>query len=260
VTDEEAMTLLGKILVMLNLVFSAMMAVAALGLYATGLDYGPETKKDTTPKPPAQVTALSKEISDVLSTAGAIDGSWRATRAELLREEEQRSKNREVYDQELAMLRVGPPVDKQVREVVFGADQLPVLDAATKLPVMKDAQDRAGQPLRTMAYYDAQIETVRKENENVVVTLEKEIKEDERLTTLLTGDKGVRGLRQMLVDERIKREGITSEYNSVRPLFINTAVESQLTRKRLDALQEQIEQLKTYLRMIHKVDVAMGRR
>jgi hypothetical protein len=256
------MTLAGKLLVIFNLVFSAMMAVVALGLYATGLDYGPESKKDTTPKPPAQVTALAKEISDVVGTAAAIDGGWRSTRTELLKEEVQRTKNREVYDQELALLRVGPAAakDQPVREVVFGADQLPVLDAASKLPMMKDAQDRSGQPLRPMAYYLAQIEAVRKENENLIANLEKQIKEDERLTTLLTGDKGVRGLRQMLVDERVKREGVLSEYNSVRPLFINTTVESLRTRRRFEELQEQIEQLRNYLRKIHKVDVAMGRR
>jgi hypothetical protein len=50
---------------------------------------------------------------------------------------------------------------------------------------------------------------------------------------------------------------IDSEYESVRPLFINTAVESELIRKRYESMQERIEELKRYLLKKHKVDVAM---
>jgi hypothetical protein len=262
VIDEAAMTLFGKILVMVNLAFSAIMAVAALGLYATGLDYGPESKKDTSPKPPARVTALQKDITETMATMKPIEESWRTTRAELLRDEEKRANNRRVYDFELTLLRQGPAMnkDQQVRAVVIGPDHLPVVDPATKLPQMADTVDRIGQPLRPMATYVLQMEAVRKENEAILANLEKEIRKDEGLTNLLVGDMGKRGLRQMLVDERDKREGIVAEYNSVRPLFINIAVESQLVRKRLSAMQVQIEQLKSYLRKLHKVDVAMDRR
>jgi hypothetical protein len=125
---------------------------------------------------------------------------------------------------------------------------------------MEDAQDRVSQPLRPMATYVAAIDIVRRDNEAILANLEKQIKEDERLTNLLVGDKGARGLRQLLIDERDKRDGVVAEHNSVRPLFINIAVESQLSRKRLEALRKQTEQLKTYLRKLHKVDVAMDRR
>jgi hypothetical protein len=252
------MTFVGKLFVMVNLAFSVMMAGAALGLYTTGLDYGPETKKDTTPKEPARITALRTQINDAISTIPAVQGSWRTSRAQLLRDEEQRTKNRQFYDVQLALLRRPPPAT--VRTVVLGADLLPLLDPVTKLPRMDETVDRAGQPLLPMATYNAQLEALRKENEDVLARLNKQVQEDERLTTLLTGEKGTRGLRQMLVDERIKREGVVAEHNSVRPLFINIAVESQLVRKRLEALQVQIEQLKNYLRKMHKLDVAMQRR
>jgi hypothetical protein len=253
------MTFVGKILVMVNLAFSAIMAIAALGLYMNGLDYGPEAKGNTTPKPPARVTALQDQIKGVLDNIKPIEESWRTTRAELLKEEEQRARNRQVYDVELALLRKGPAGDenRQIRAVVIGPDNLPSVDPATKLPVMRDTLDRLDQPLRPMATYVAQLEAVRKDNDSILANLEKQIKKTEGLTLQLTGEKGARGLRQKLVDERVKREGVIAEHNSVRPLFINITVESQLARKRLEALQEQIEQLKSYLRKTHEVDVAM---
>ena len=256
------MTFVGKLFVLLNLAFSAIMAVAAVGFYSTGLDYGPETKKESQPKPPAGVTELQKEIADVLATLPAVEGSWRTSRADLLREEEQRTKNRQAYDVEMALLRSGPAMDKdrQVRAVVMTAEHLAQLDPTTRLPVMVEAQDRAVQPLRPLATYLLKTDMVRKENETILTDLNKRVKDDADLTIQLTGDPGTRGLRQKLVDERVKREGVIAEHNSVRPLFINVAVESQHSRKRLDALGEQIEQLKSYLRKMHKVDVAMDRR
>jgi hypothetical protein len=256
------MTFAGKLFVLVNLAFSAMMAVAALGLYTTGLDYGPEAKKDATPKPPARVTALQKDITDVIATIPAVQGSWRETRTSLLTLEVQREKNRKAYDEEMALLKRGPDAekDRQVREVVMGADLLPKLVPTTMLPEMKPADDRAGQPLRPTATYNIQMDDVRKQIADLVERLQKRIKDDEALTLLLTGEPGTRALRQMLVDERVKREGVIAEQNSVRPLFINIAVDSQRARKRLAALQEQIEQLKAYLRKMHKVDVAMDRR
>jgi hypothetical protein len=256
------MTFVGKLFVLVNLAFSAIMAVAAVGFYTTGMDYGPETKKDAQPKPPVRVTDLQKEIADVLATLPAVEGSWSASRTDLVREEEQRTKNRQAYDVELALLHSGPAMDKdqQVRAVKMTPEHLAELNPTTGLPVMEAAQDRAGQPLRPMTTYLLKVDLVRKENETVLADLNKKVKDDADLTIQLTGDPGTRGLRQKLVDERVKREGVIAEHNSVRPLFINVAVESQLSRKRLDALQEQIDQLKSYLRKMHKVDVAMDRR
>ncbi len=256
------MTFVGKLFVLVNLAFSAIMAVAAFNFYATGMDYGPEAKKDSQPKPPARVTALQKDIADVLATVPAVENSWRTSRADLVREEVQRETNRQAYDVEIALLRSGPAMDKdrQVREVQTNADHLAQLDARTRLPVLAPAVDRAGQPLLPMATYLLKADMVRKENETVLADLNKKVKEDVDLTMQLTGDPGTRGLRQKIVEERVKREGVVAEHNSVRPLFINIAVESQLSRKRLDTLSEQIAQLKSYLRKMHKVDVVMERR
>jgi hypothetical protein len=263
------MTFVGKLFVLVNLAFSMMMATAALALYTSGLDYGPETKKDAQPKPPARVTALRTEITDVLSTWPAVQGSWRNARFTdnkeyrgLLIREERREGDRKWYSDELKSLRAPLPgkADGPVKMIQMGPDHLPILDEKTQRPILVDALDRAGQPLMPLATYMTQIEAVRKENEGVQDSLQAQIKEGIRLTELLTGSADRRGLRQMLVDERVKREGVVAEYNSLRPLFINTAVDSQLIRQRVEAMKEQIEQLKAYLRMKHKVDVvAKGR-
>src|SRR5207249_2294968 len=52
------------------------------------------------------------------------------------------------------------------------------------------------------------------------------------------------GFHRLVVEERDKREDLDAEIRTVRPLFINTAVESELIRKRNEAMQEQIVKLK----------------
>ena len=45
----------------------------------------------------------------------------------------------------------------------------------------------------------------------------------------------------------------------MRPLFVNTAVESELILKRLAALQEHIKELENYIKK-RKMDVALSKR
>ena len=124
---------------------------------------------------------------------------------------------------------------------------------------MAPALDQAMQPLLQMSTYNSRLEIAQKENKDVLDRLDAQIQEDIRLTNLLTGtmDPPKKGLRQLLVDERDKRVDLDSEYLSVRPLFINTAVESELVRRRYDSMQGRINELKTYLLKKHKLDVAL---
>jgi hypothetical protein len=93
----------------------------------------------------------------------------------------------------------------------------------------------------------------------------KTIQEDTDLTNQLVGTPAaggkpaVKGLRQRHVEERDKRDGIVAEQRLVRPLFVNTAVESELTLQRLRTLQEREKELIEYLRKKHKIEVASGR-
>jgi hypothetical protein len=248
------MTFVGKLFVMVNLAISFIMAVTAFGLYVTNLDYDAESRKSTTPQPPAKYTAAQKEIEGLRNSIPAVKGSWRVAYNSLLDRDDQRRQDKQWYDKELAFARNMATADNPVKEVVL-AKHLPVPDAVNKMrPTM---QPIAG--LASLATYTAQLEAERKENAGVLERLQKQIDEDIRLTNLLTGttDPFTKGLRQLLVDERIKREGVIAEYNSVEPLRILIVAESDLVSKRLASMLERIAELKAYLKAKHKVDVAM---
>jgi hypothetical protein len=117
-----------------------------------------------------------------------------------------------------------------------------------------------GQQLNQASVYVTRLEAARKDNAAVLAALNKQLEEDQRLTNILTGTADKRGLRQQLLDERAKRAGIEAEIAAVRPLFVNTAVETDLVQKRLQSLQDRIVELKAYLRSKHNVDVAMRSR
>jgi hypothetical protein len=258
------MTFLGKLLLMINLAFSLVMGVAAFGLWANNLDYGPEAKGKSQ-QPPAKVTATAKEITELVATRGAVEGSWRSARAELLKSQAQRQAELVWYANQLKVLQHGDPTRPgeaaQLRAVVLDK-HLPVVAVGAVDPLqMAPVNDAAGQPLNQASVYLTKLKAARESNADVLANLNKELLEDQRLTNLLTGTPEKKGgLRQQIIDERLKAEGIEAEINSVRPLFINIAVETDLVRKRLDSLQERIAELKTYLRTKHKLDVAMRSR
>jgi hypothetical protein len=270
------MTLLGKIFVMFNLAVSFMMAVAAFGLYATNLDYDSETRSKTgQPQEPARFTAVRKEVEDVLKTKAPVDGSWRNARNALWRRQEDRLATLAWYDKQinhernLARLPDNPAMMVELRNHL----PVPVKPGSGEL-TMVQALDRDGKTMPSLVVAISQWENAHKDNLVVLEKLRKEMARDKALTQQLTGtaepideeskkDKDITpsvwriGYRQLLVNERVKREGVESEINSVRPLFINTQVESGLLKQRKESLQERIKELKTYLSRKHKVDVAM---
>jgi hypothetical protein len=260
------MTFLGKLFVMVNVGISFLMAFVAFGLFATGLDYDSESKAKPG-QPPARITALANEITGVVSTIPAVENGWREARNDLLRREEQRREDHVWYDKEMAFARTKATAADPVKTVRLDK-HLPVLDKANK-PTMDPAVDRAGQPLQSLAIYTKQLEDARKDNAAVLTRLQEEIAKDIEWTNQLTGTKDEKkpaavpanvwriGYRQLLVDEHLKREGIEDEISSVRPLFVNITVESELIRKRYESMQQRIAELKTYLKKKHKVDVAL---
>ena len=77
---------------------------------------------------------------------------------------------------------------------------------------------------------------------------QKFVEEDTRLTNVLAGFKDpkegdVKGLRQRIVEERVKLHELAEEQKFVRPLLINAFVESQLVLKRADALKARMREL-----------------
>jgi len=120
------------------------------------------------------------------------------------------------------------------------------------LPNMPDAKVRevdAKDPnLYGRVYYQNELQKENEKNHNLLAELKKEFQKDADYTKQIY-DKETdppSGLQVELVAERIKRDGIRAERRLIRPLYVNTAVESELSLKRLAAMKKQIADLKAY--------------
>ena len=99
------MTFIGKLLLMINLSISLLMAVTAFGLWAGGIDWTDQAGQAG--KPAGKMAALRKQIDDSLAKLPVAEGSWKAARADLLVREDRRLEDRKWYDAELAKLGSG---------------------------------------------------------------------------------------------------------------------------------------------------------
>jgi hypothetical protein len=247
------MTFVGKLFLMINLALSLLMALVALAMYTNGIDWSDNRAKGS--QPPGRLADKLEEVRHLIAAIGPVENTWRAARADLLQREEQRREDHDWYAGELDHLRTKATAARPGRTTVLDK-HLPVRDPRNKnRPQMDPTVDRAGQPLLALTEYGRQLDAARRDNLNVLDELKKEIAEDVRLTNLITGVPGKKGLRQLLTEERDKRDGIVAEVDLTRPLFINTVVESELVKKRHEALQERITELKDRLRRKDKVDV-----
>lgn len=81
--------------------------------------------------------------------------------------------------------------------------------------------------------------------------------EDIRLTRLLVPLKGVRGgLRDRIVEERVKRQGLLDEIESVESLGTIAQFEMAVVRERIRDLDEQIASLRRTLSRVRRLDVS----
>ena len=249
------MTFIGKLFVMINLAISLLMAATAFGLYASGIDWTDRAAKDGQPE--GKLQGLRKEIDDVVARLKLAEGSWKSARADMRTREDVRRIERAWSDGEMAKLAGG-------KEKVYMVDSVASAANPAARPVMVLAPAFLGQEppaLMTRVFYDAQLAAYQKQNTTIRIALAQKVKEDEDLTRTLAGDKEgepeprLRGIRREIAEERVKRLGLIDEQGITRALEVNVAVESELILKRLDALDERIQELVRYLKKKHKVDV-----
>jgi hypothetical protein len=237
------MTLFGKLLVLFTLVISLVMMGLGLAVYTNRIDWTDRQPKDGDPGGElAQREAEAKRLWNELRLA---ESGWRLRQAALARDEERRVQDRAWYQGQLTHLRSGANANSPAREVVFN-NGVPVPDPRNpSLPQMRPAADRAGQPLMSLAWYDSRDEAIHKETLAAVDRFKKLVEQDTQLTNELVGDpiKRTKGLRQRINDERIKRADVVAEADFVRPLLINTVVESELILKRQKSLRARVSEL-----------------
>jgi hypothetical protein len=236
------MTFLGKLVVLVNLVFSAGLAIAAFAAYSSGIDWS--TNKGDKDRPAGKLVAVQAEIAELTKQLQLADSSWRDARAELRQTEDRRRADRTFYQTELHNLFVSKdPIN------IVGPD---APGATTARPAMV----KPDPALSSLTVYQGEVQQLREQNARLRKDLDAKVKEDTALTNLMTGDpeKKTKGLRKELVEERDKYLGLNSEAGIAAGMRINALVERELIQKRLDSVNEGVAQLRKYLKMKHGVD------
>jgi hypothetical protein len=254
------MTFLGKTLLLLNFACSLILAVWSFTLYSNHIDWTDKPAKgDAPPGELARTSELLKKLGEDLRSAEA---AWRSAGAELKAAEEHRGTDRVWYLQHRQHALIGATAASPVQEVVYLTTPDPRsglkkgqirTDPRTGLPLMQVAKDDNDKPLLALSYYGTQEETLSRDLMAVLQKLHDLADEDTRLTAKLVGDpaRGIKGLHQRLEDERKKHDAVKDEIAIVKPLRINTEVESELIVKRKQELQARIKE-------VEKIGVASG--
>jgi len=232
------MTLFGKVLVFVNLIFSLMMATWAFGVYSNRIDWSNNPAKGD--QPPGELVSRLAEVRDLQVGLGRAEANWRQARTDLLTREALRDGDRLWYVAQFEHLRTGATEQTPARTVVL-VNSLPVLDPANaNRPTMKAVNDRSDKPLRSLAAYNQEWENARDQVAAALAEYSKLVEEDSELTAKLIGPKG---MQQQLDDERAKQAGVVAEQTQVRPLLVNTVVDSELILKRQKQMEERLREL-----------------
>src|SRR4051794_10046264 len=165
------MSLLGKILVFVNLGLSFLMAGWALSVYVNRVDFSNTPAKEN--QPAGEMLGRKARVEELSRALGAPLTAWREGRASVLYQEGRRGPDRLWYADQLEHLRSGDADALAIRAATI-ENGLPVLDA-TGRPQLSDVKDQFGNKLRSLAAYNQAEEMGRQEIDNVLGDYKKQI-------------------------------------------------------------------------------------
>jgi hypothetical protein len=263
------MTLIGKLLLLFNFVFSIGGFTWALVLYCNNVDYSdtapkaPADKPDAPELPAGKLWDVSNQIKALASNKGIEESRLIKARNDLQTQEDRLVADRPWYLAQLEHQRTGATDINPVQSVVFTPKHLPEPDPANfnrpkmeKVAAPKLAGDEAKEdrPLLSVRYYeDKALDNMKA----LVLTREELVKnltEDMKLTDRLLGvPPDEKGLRQQVVDERAKWREVADEWRMLQPLETLGGVETALLEGRRGNLSERLRELDEYLFKKHGV-------
>jgi hypothetical protein len=251
-------TLVGKILVLLNVALALLMAAFALGVYTRNIEWSADTKKSAQ-ETVARVKALQEELSPSSTKPGtglwaqlaAAEQYWKDptqegqgthpdayTRVELF--EQIRPRNQKWYADQLTELVETP---NQIKKPSYKDGRLEVLKFNLQVygqPKMVEATDGAGRALRGFKSYKQEYDQRQQEIVAAMKELNKWIDRDAELTEKIGGE---HGLRFQIAREIDKTQRVVAEQDYLKPLLVNTAVESDLLVQRREQLEARVKEL-----------------
>jgi len=246
------MTLFGKLLVFINVIFSVSLLAVALAVYTNRVDWG-ETKASAE-QLEGELLKRQNRLKDAWRKLPGAEAQFLPARTELVGWEKQRVENQQWYAQEKESLVRGPAVaDRPILEVQLDKNNSqPEIDPRTQQPRMQPAKDAEGKPLERRESYDRDIKSagdaITQINEQYVTAKQ----EAEKLTA---GDAkvnkpglvGEEGMPQRLKREQVKRERLGGEGGFPKPGVVNTAIEAQVLQVRRRALEARLQELRQLL-------------
>jgi hypothetical protein len=242
------MTMLGKILVFVTFGLSLAMATWAIGVYSNRIDFSDAKAKGLQTageyeKRRVVIEALNKDLPPA-------EAALRSAGAALADQETRLLADRVWYHGQLEHMQEKATDRDPVQQIVYadrgdegGAKGLILLNKEQR-PVLAPAKDRLGNPLLSLKRYDEDEQKLLADLDDIQTQHEKNIQEAIRLTNLLIGGEGTKGLHERLLAERTKREEVVAEKGLMEPLLINTTVDAALVNKRHRQLVARIEELK----------------
>lgn len=249
-------TLVGKVLVLLNVAVALLMAAWALGVYTRHIEFSMDTNKS------AQETVLQvKALADQLDANGTRPGTglWAHLQsAEAYWANPARgAQPLDAYARVQLLERIRPENEKwfqaQLNDLVNSpnplkrpsyANGLLEFDPSPRkfgLPKMVEAVDRSGQPLKSLSSYRAEYNDRHLAIVAAMDELKKWIKIDSDLTKQIGGEGG---LRYQIAREVDKRQRVGTEQDYLKSLLVNSAVEGELLAQRRADLEARVKELK----------------
>lgn len=236
------MTLLGKLLTLLNFGISVAIMMIAITGFVNPVDFT-NTPAGKDGKPPA---GLFKQRAEKLQAAWLkippALASLSAANATLANVQKY-SEAHVWFENELSSLNTGMNPVKAVKYNLA----VPELDPDKAAPYrvkMEDARDTFGEPLMPLEFYTnkgTQLALdIKKQEERYIVAVE----EDTKLTTRRIDIAAMKGLNTRLVDEQIKLKEAKEEASRIAPLLIDAYVGSDLSVRRRTSLEARLQELR----------------
>jgi hypothetical protein len=244
----------GKVLVLVNVGFSLMLAAVAGILLYNRIDWTNNAAKEGQPE--GQLVKRDARLKEFQAAVKPTMLAWRSARGVVQARETRLNGDktdpgdRYYYAVELARLH-DDPTGKPVQQIEFAGDKdgkptgYFVPDPANHdRPRMADVKDRYGNPLHPLTYYQKAEETVHTNLLKELAGLDAAKKKDADLTEqLIGGPKWGMGLTKRIEAEKAKRDDVIAEQEWMKPLLVNTYVETQLILQRKKSLEDRVKEL-----------------